>query len=123
MNGETSGNYIKRAYYHDYQGRVIQTVEKNHLGGTSRVSLEYDFTGNTLSRHESHQKAAGATADVLVKHCVYDSRGRLLSDSTRLNNTGNWAVVTYDYDELGRLSGKTYGSGVNAVTKTLPSLC
>ncbi len=85
MNGETSGNYIKRAYYHDYQGRVIQTVEKNHLGGTSRVSLEYDFT--------------------------------------RLNNTGNWAVVTYDYDELGRLSGKTYGSGVNAVTKTLPSLC
>ena len=36
---------------------------------------------------------------------------------------GNWAVVTYDYDELGRLSGKTYGSGVNAVTKTLPSLC
>ncbi len=114
-----SGNYIERAYYHDYRSRVIQTVEKNHLGGTSRVSLEYDFTGNTLSRHESHQKAAGATADVLVKHCVYDSRGRLLSDSTRLNNTGNWAVVTYDYDELGRLSGKTYGSGVNAVTETL----
>ena len=118
-DGETSGTYIERAYYHDYKGRVIQTVEKNHLGGTSRVSLAYDFTGNILTCHESHQKAAGAPADVLVKNCTYDSRGRLLSDSTRLNDAGNWAVVTYGYDELGKLSRKTYGSGANAITETL----
>lgn len=118
-NGETNSNYIERAYYHDYKGQVIQTVEKNHLGGISRVSLKYDFTGNILTLHESHQKAAGATADVLLKTCTYDPRGRLLSDSTRLNNTGNWAVVTYDHDKLGKLRGKTYGSGTKAVTEKL----
>ena len=117
-NGETNSNYIERAYYHDYKGQVIQTVEKNHLGGISRVSLKYDFTGNILSLHESHQKAAGATADVLLKTCTYDPRGRLLSDSTRLNNTGNWAVVTYDHDKLGKLRGKTYTSGNNSINET-----
>ncbi len=100
--------YVERAYYYDYKGRVIQTVEKNHLGGISRTSVKYDFVGNILTQHESVQPAAGARADELVKHFTYDHRCRLLSETTTLNN-GTPAVVKYDYNELGQLIAKTYG--------------
>ena len=32
----TAGAVVGRAFNYDYRGHVIQTVEKNHLGGISR---------------------------------------------------------------------------------------
>ncbi len=51
----TVTGYFERAYYYDYLGRVVQTVEKNHLGGISRISTKYNLAGNILAQHESHQ--------------------------------------------------------------------
>jgi hypothetical protein len=96
---------------------VIQTVEKNRLGGVSRYSTKYDFVGNVLASHESHQTAQNATPDTKLTEFTYDHRGRLRSDTTKLNG-GNPAVVAYGYDELGRLATTTYGTGTNAVTET-----
>lgn len=52
--GEVTGGFVERAFYYDYKGRVIQTVEKNHLGGISRYSTKYDFVGNVLTSLEQH---------------------------------------------------------------------
>lgn len=108
---DTSGykdiNYIERAYYYDYKGRVIQTVEKNHLDGISRYSTKYDFTGNVLASHETHLDVDQNRADTKRTEFTYDNRGRLRTESTRLNDSQS-AIIKYGYDELGKLDSKDY---------------
>ena len=111
-SGSSTGvtGYVERAFYYDYLGRVIQTVEKNHLGGISRTSIKYDLAGNILKQHESHQRGPGFTADTKLTTFTYDVRGRMLSETTIINGSAS-GTVTYAYNELGKLTGKTYGNG------------
>ena len=111
-SGSSTGvtGYVERAFYYDYLGRVIQTVEKNHLGGISRTSIKYDLAGNILKQHESHQRGPGFTADTKLTTFTYDVRGRMLSETTIINGSTS-GTVTYAYNELGQLTGKTYGNG------------
>ncbi len=107
-NEYASPDYIEKAYYYDSEGRIIQIVENNHLDGISTSSFLFDYKGNVLKQHESHKTSVNAVADVLVKTFSYDSRSRLLSEETVLNN-GQSAIVQYAYDNLGVLAAKTYG--------------
>jgi hypothetical protein len=105
-----NGDYVERAFYYDYMGRLIQTVERNQLKQISRYSTKYDFTGNVLAQHESH-KTSSAAADVKLTTFVYDMRGRLLSEKTTINNSDT-AKVVYKYNELGQLAEKIYDNNV-----------
>lgn len=107
VDNTDSSTYAERRFYYDSKARLIQVVERNHLGYTSRYSFEYDFSGNTLTSHESHQVGASTTHTVL-KHNTYDHRNRLLSSTTTLNG-GTPAIVSYTYDELGNLKTKKLG--------------
>ena len=108
-NDGISQAYVERAYYYDSKGRVVQAVERNHLGGISRTSVKYDFVGNILAQCESHQTEAGDTPpDTKTTRFGYDYRSRLQSEKTILND-GSPGIVSYAYDQLGRLCGKTYG--------------
>lgn len=94
--------------YYDGQGRVIQTVSDNRLGGLSRTEMKYDFADHLLQQRESHSKGNG-NADVLEWANTYDLRGRLLTQSISLNG-GEAATMTLQYDALGRLVNKRYGN-------------
>lgn len=109
--------YTMHSYYYDYKGRLVQKVDMNHLGGISRTSFRYDFVGNVLSRHESHEMSNNALPDILQVEYAYDHRGRLLSETTTLN-AGIPALITYTYDELGRLAATNMGTGTNAAATT-----
>ena len=100
--------YAERRFYYDSKARLIQTVERNHLGYTSRYSYEYDFMSNTIADHESHQINA-STTHIMLKRKTYDHRNRLLSTTITLNN-GPPATVTYAYNELGQLQTKKLGN-------------
>jgi len=108
---EGSPEAVERAFYYDYMGRPVQVVERNHLGGISRTSSKYDFRGYLLSFHESHQTSDISTADVQLTNYSYDSRGRLLSETTTVNSQSG-GTVSYTYDNLGKLISKSYGNGV-----------
>ncbi|MDR1554093.1 MAG: DUF6443 domain-containing protein, partial [Prevotellaceae bacterium] len=47
---DSAAGFVERAFYYDSKGRIIQTVEKNHLGTISRYSVKYDFVGNILAQ-------------------------------------------------------------------------
>ncbi len=115
-NGYTVPQFVERAFYYDYKGRLIQTVEKNHLGGLSRYSTKYDFVGNVLATHEYHRVPGKTTDDVKLTQYTYHQRGHLLSETTTLND-GEAAVVNYKYDHFGKIIEKTYGTGTNAITE------
>lgn len=113
---DDDSRYTLSAIYYDRKGRVIQTVEKNHLGGISRSGTKYDFVGNILTVRESHEIPRNDVADIKYTTFTYDHQGRMLSESVMLNGSDP-ALVCYTYDELGRLIGKTCGTGSNAVTE------
>ena len=103
--------YVERAFYYDALGRLVQTVEKNAMGTTSRYSTKYDFLGNVLASREQHG------TDYKTSSFTYDGRGRLLSETASVNGS-TAATLSYAYDPLGRLKTTTSGSGSTAVTTT-----
>ncbi|MDR1347758.1 MAG: DUF6443 domain-containing protein, partial [Prevotellaceae bacterium] len=112
------GDFVERAFYYDKYGRLIQTVEKNHLGQISRYSTKYDFAGNILVQHESHKTGSGA-ADTRLTAFTYDHRGRMLTETTTVNgDAGSTASVSYVYDELGQPMKKIFGDNTIVETKT-----
>ncbi len=108
LNGDVNVGFVERAFFYDYKGRVIQTIEKTPLGGISRYSTKYDFVGNILASHESHQTSDETEPDIKLTEFTYDHRNRLLTETTTLNDSAP-AIVHYTYDDLGRLTAKTYG--------------
>ncbi|WP_068689332.1 hypothetical protein [Culturomica massiliensis] len=102
-----SGRYIERCFYYDSKGRLIQRVEQNHLGGVSRYHYAYDFVGNVTSECETH--TVGGVTTNLEKVNNYDHVSRLLGCKVYLNGVYK-GKVDYEYDALGRLSVRRYGS-------------
>ncbi len=116
----TRPTYVERAFYYDTKGWLVQTVERNHLGGISRYSTSYDFTGNVLVSFERHQSSSNATYDYKKTTFTYDHRSRPTKEVTIINGaTTSTATVAYAYDELGKLVKKTYGTGTTAVIENL----
>lgn len=111
-------NYVQRAFYYDNKNRVIQAVEKNHLGGINRFSCKYDFTGNIITSVESVQPGpTNAQTEMKILY-NYDLRGRQLSENTYVDNI-LMAQLSYEYDDLGRLRSRISGTGANAIQETL----
>ena len=110
LDASAAQRYVERAFYYDKEGNVVQTVEKNHLGGLSRTSTGYDFLGKPIVSYEEVQP--GPEALVYGKKVIYsyDPNQRLIAEETVLNN-GAETLVRYEYDELGRLARKIYGPG------------
>ena len=103
------GGEYHRAYYYDYKGREIQRVECDFEGNILRTTSRYDLIGNLLAQRESYTH--GGTTDVLDRTCM--------TKETAQFNDGEQAVVAYTYDDLGQLTGKTYGTGAHAIHETM----
>lgn len=104
----TDISYVERAYYYDYEGRIVQHVEKNPLAGISRISNKYDFSGNVLVAVEAHE--VESQINILKTEMAYDRRGRLLSERSTLDGKTS-AEIRYTYDGLGKLVGQTSSDG------------
>ena len=114
LENDTISGYHQRAYYYDYKGRVIQTVERDAEDGILCTSQRYDFVGNVIAQRESYTR--GSTTDRIDRTFSYDDRSRLLSETSQVNG-GELAVVGYEYDELGRLAARRLGEGQSAIAE------
>ena len=115
-HGAYAESYYHRAYYYDYKGRIIQTVVSDPDNNIHRTTNKYDFAGNVIAQRESY--TYGNKTDSLDRTFEYDSRNRLLKETAQFNG-GEQAVVAYTYDDLGQLTGKTYGTGTYAIHETM----
>lgn len=114
--GVSGSAFVERAFYYDVKGRLIQTVERNHLGSISRYSTKYDFSGNVLKISESHQNPGTTSWDGIETVYTYDHRGRKTSEISLMKNKE--AHVHYVYDKLGRISNVVYGKDSRRVYET-----
>lgn len=115
--GTDESTPLGEAYYYDFRHRLVQSVAANHLGGVSRCSYRYDFTGNPLGVREEHAPGTESAPDVLVSTFAYDHAGRLLSATASLND-GAPGSVSYGYNALGQLSSRQFGPGDGVLTET-----
>lgn len=114
LSDGTLSGYHERAYYYDYKGRTIQTVERDTGGGILCTSQRYDFVGNVIAQRESYTYAG--KADDIDRTFTYDVRSRLIKEMTQVNGGGK-AVVGYEYDPLDKLVKRTLGEGAKAIVE------
>lgn len=110
---ETTGQLVTRFFYYDSNGLLIQMAERNAMGGISRYSSKYGFSGQCLTRVEQHQAGPSASVDTKRTDYTYDSHGRLLNESVSLN--GVTGMEEYSYDEMGRIEFETREASKNGL--------
>ncbi len=109
-----TGEWLESVTYYDALGRVIQTVSRNHVGGTDRTSSLYDFSGHVLKSVTTHTSEYGID-HTIVERFDYDHAGRLLRVRYRMDTLKEVILSENIYDELGRvMKKKLYGTGDGA---------
>ncbi|MFO1501700.1 MAG: RHS repeat-associated core domain-containing protein [Verrucomicrobiota bacterium] len=96
LNQLIEANDVTLAY--DAESRITRTTSSDE-----NFSAEYDPGGRLV--------AAGYLDDLLVVHYEYDSRDRL----TRVSDSMSGAVLTFAYDDAGRMTGVVRANGVDGV--------
>lgn len=127
--GSNGSSYLFTVNFYDDKGRKVQSQGQNVSGQIDKVTVQYDWLGNTLRTLEEYRvnNSSLETHNVLTK-LQYDNKGRVTGISKLLNsNVGGTAVngtektiATYQYNELGKLKTKTLGTNSsNAPLETL----
>lgn len=98
--------------YYDDRGNLIQSVSQNHLGGTDRITNEYNFSGDLIKNKHIHI-ANGVTTTILNTN-MYDHIGRLLESKNYINDPNKEVILAkYEYNEVGQLKKKSIGGDKN----------
>lgn len=93
-----SGKFYTTTYFYDEKGRLIQTLEEHHLGGTIRISMDYNFEGQLTASYTEFNIPNQYT---VAKTYAYNQAGLLSGISHQLNGGSNVSLVNYGYNELG----------------------
>ena len=96
------------AFYYDRRGRAVQSHHAEALGGSRHVHRSLTFTGREARTRETVFLPDGR-ADSLVTEVSYDSQERPVSETAALG--GRVQSMTYSYDAVGRMTGRTRGAG------------
>lgn len=95
---------------YDDRGRVVWSKSENRYLQTEDVAnLNLDYSGLVTESITAHTKA-GSTANVTTrKKFTYDNAGRLLKQTSMINDGDEELIVFNRYDELGQLVSKKVG--------------
>jgi hypothetical protein len=127
QNGNT---YLHTTILYDEKGRVLQTTGTNYQGNAVRSTNQYDFAGKIRSANYTETKSlSGGGSDIykIISKAEFDHADRLLSTLKKFTRTyranattpevittsGEKNMVSYEYDELGRMINKTLSPGYN----------
>lgn len=109
--GTDKEEYLYTVVYYDRRGRAIQSKANNHLQGTEKEYMTYDFTGKLMKKMHQHT-AEGKKDQTEVYTYTYDHAGRPLT--TRHEYNGKTTLLTEnEYDRTGKLkTGKRNGNNL-----------
>jgi len=105
---DRSDSMLTISYYDDY-GRVIQSVGRNHLNGTDRVTNEYNFPGQVVRSTHVHTPSNGAVVTIITTN-EYDHVGRLVQTKKKVNGQDEVIQSRLAYNEIGQLKTKSLHS-------------
>ncbi|RZK38291.1 MAG: RHS repeat-associated core domain-containing protein, partial [Pedobacter sp.] len=109
-----NGAMLLSVGYYDDEGRMVETVEDNHLGGKDRVLLRYNFAGELLNTVRTHTDGVATTS--VANAYTYDQMGRSILTKQNINNDGGITLSRLGYNELGQPREKSLHSTDNGST-------
>ena len=102
-------SWEKTTLFYDEKARPIKIVAKNHLGGSTELENQLDFTGMLLQSISRHKKGNSDNPIMIRDSYTYDEAQRLLKHEQQINNQTKEVIVENSYDELGTRSQKKVG--------------
>ena len=103
-------SFSAEAVYYDWRSQPVQKHCIDHQGMREDLFLNLSFTGKTVASRKV-VTPYGGTATVVTREMSYDGWDRLAGEVTTVSGGGADATdrVTYSYDDVGRMTGRTYG--------------
>ena len=103
-------SFSAEAVYYDWRSQPVQKHSIDHRGTREDLFLNLSFTGKTVASRKVVTPSGGA-ATVVTREMSYDGWDRLAGEVTTVSGGGADATdrVTYSYDDVGRMTGRTYG--------------
>lgn len=103
--------YAITVYYYDEYGNPVQTRIRHVSGDYEMTYAQCDLSGNILESYTEHLDSRGRLSVSESVENTYDRSGRLTRTDYAVNDSlsTDWR---YEYDELGRISGKSIDGGL-----------
>lgn len=105
-----ASGFLRRAYYYDYEGNLLQQADLYPDGGLLRTSSSYGIRGELVRQRFRFMPPSGTGELVYDQMMQYDLQGRLLSEDLSMNGSAV-SRTQYAYDDLGQVTGKTVSGG------------
>jgi len=99
----------KNYYFYDSKLRLRYSLKKNHLDGETTVENEYNFRGLVTKSTTLHKRSSNAPVITVVDEYTYSPQERLMEQTQKVNQNPKEKIAVNQYDELGRLIGKSVG--------------
>jgi RHS repeat-associated protein len=114
--------FVNSAMFYDQDSRNIQTITAYPSGGRTRVTTQYNFSGNVIRSCTAHEKSGTTNYDIpLTTTYTYDDLGRTIKMETGFHGQPAQRIYEKKYDALGRLSKKDMGQALGQPS-TAPAL-
>lgn len=105
---------ISTSYYDD-KGRLLQGLEDNIKSAVDYTTIQYNYSGRTLSVCEKHTMPGTTMNNFQVtSKYEYDRIGRLTILSKQFGSLGYKKLAQYSYDEYGRVRNKKLSPDFNS---------
>ena len=115
--------FLASTIYYDEKGHHIQTSEDNIKTGTDITTLQYHFDGRLLSSCNMHTSTGtGYSGFITLTKYVFDVLGRATSIQKQYGSNSLKTIVSYDYDDLGRVKTRHLDPNYNNPNSGQPDL-
>lgn len=108
----SSGTRYESVYFYDNQGRLVQSLEDQHLGGTIRSSTKFDFENKPI---ETTTQLTGGTTYTVIRGFHYNPAGQLSKVTHKINSGTVVTLADYTYTDLGQLQSKSFPNAGGAL--------
>lgn len=98
--------WLKTKTYYDERYRVIQVQTENRLGGTDRISYQYDFIGRVEKTITTHDDGTPAEDIAITETFTYDHGSRLLEATHKVGDDPRIILVSNEYNALSEVVDK-----------------
>ena len=118
LGEEDENHYLWDVCWYDDKSRPVQTVRKTAIGDLVREGFAYDFSGNLIRRYVKHTLFGGGNVTESYSYS-FDSWGRPLVTTLRLNGGSPVTLHDYSYDNVGRLIGDARGNSSGTLSSVM----
>ncbi|MCP4458562.1 MAG: hypothetical protein GY816_11145, partial [Cytophagales bacterium] len=116
-NNHSGNQWLNTILYLDDDGRIIQTIGENHLGGIDRISNQLNWQGQLDKMKVEHSTdiLSAISLDIITRN-IYDDHGNLVESYQKIGSDPEVLVGQYVYNKFGELVEKNLHSTDGGLT-------